>query len=321
MKKSELKILILEAYTEYEEDRRRTLNEGMLETAAQKIAVWLLRKLKKVSPETFEKINQAIQNKDKDAINAIFNDPKIKNIERTLTAGILREAKKDAGALQRILKFIKEQPVISTDIVLALIGTIIGLYFAHFDGLKFLDMIWPTMLKTISVGSVAGAGIKGSANLFKQYKTMGSPKYADWKGAAKDAAAGAGVGAMAGIAAGTLGGVGSGIAHGVGAVAGGITAKASDIVKALGKTRTGEDIFEAIYNYRNNSEFPHLQRRLKEIENWKKWIYDEGDALTPGNLEEKKYKEDLDLFLHGDENAGKRLAVRFKRLHGVENSS
>ena len=304
MKKSELKFLIREVIEEVRVENQM-LEEGFGSEVAKQLIVWLLKKLKNVSPETFDKINVAIQSNNKEEIDRIFNSPDVKKEKSALMESLMLEAdekepKKKEAFLKRVWGWIKNNPKISADVALALIGTLIGLYYTGGDITQFLHIIWPNILKSMGIGAIAGAAVTGGTELFNQYKEFGSVK--NWKDVGKQAAKGIASGVPAGLAGGTLGAVGSGIAHATGAIAAGVTAKASDIIAKLGEAPSGKRVFDSIYKYKDDTKnFPYLKNIKDEIQDWKEWIYnDKSDSLSLGDLEEEPLKSNMLKLLRGD---------------------
>ena len=320
MKKSELRKLIREAI---EEADRCRLDEGMGKEVAKKLIVWLFKKIATESPETFNKIDAAVKSKDENSLNAIFHDPNVEKEKKAIAETIIMESSGKNGFLSKIWKWIKSNPKISSDIALAIIGTLISLYFADGNLATFVNMVWPVILKSVAIGGVAGGIVKGGSNVFNQYKSHGTMGKVDWADAGKDAIAGAGGGMASGFAGGMLGGAGAHVANTAGAIAGGVTAKISDIIKALGESPKGETVFATIYKLRDNEKFPHLNNISSEIEKWHKWLFnDKKDALSLGDLEEEPVKTNLLKLLRGSINSSEldQIKKNFKAQHAAGTS-
>ena len=306
MNSKEIKNLILEVYEEESLHRSRlnelrsryrseskTLNEGLMDAAALKVFSWLAATLKKVSPETFEKISQAVKEKNKDALDAIFNDPKVKNQEKEISGELLTEGA--GNVISKIVNWIKTHKVATAYTALGLMMTVIGLVHAHGNPSEFMMLYWPKIQRGGIGGSMGGALLKGAGSLYKQL-SKGSLKNVDWKDVGIDTLKGAGQGLAAGVTAGGLGGIGTSVAGAAGAA----TTAIPSLIKFLEKQPDGKDTFDMIYKHRSDPEYPHLTNNTEKIEQWKKWVDNPDNALEPEDLNQKSVKSYLLKFLQGN---------------------
>jgi hypothetical protein len=305
MNYKDIKSLILEVYEEENLHRLRSnelrsryqseaksLNEGLMDTAALKVFSWLAGMLKKVSPETFDKINKAVKEKDKDTLNAIFNDPKVKDQEKEISNELLSEGV--GNVITKIVNWIKTHKVVTAYTALGLMMTIIGLIRAHGNPAEFMMLYWPKIQIGGVGGTLGGALLGATGSIYKQ-SSKGSLKNIDWKDVGMDTLKGAGQGLAAGITTAGLTGIGSSIAG----AAGTATAAIPSLIKFLEKQPDGKNTFDMIYKHRKDPEYPHLKSKEDKIEQWKKWVDDPDNALEPEDLNQHKVKQYLLKLLQG----------------------
>jgi rubrerythrin len=306
MNSKEIKSLILEVYKEETLHRSRlnelrsryqseakSLNEGLMDSAAFKVFSWLAGVLKKISPETFAKIDKAVKEKDKSLLDSIFNDPKVKEKEKQISNELLSEGL--GNVISKIVNWIKTHKVATAYTALGLMVTIVGLIHAHGNPSEFIMLYWPRMQIGAVGGALGGGLVSGVGSLYKQL-SKGSLKNVDWKDVGIDTLKGAGQGLAAGVTAAGLSGVGSSIAG----AAGTATAAIPSLIKFLEKQPDGKDTFGMIYKHKNDPEYPHLKSKSDKIEQWKKWVDDPDNALEPEDLNQNKVKQYLLKFLQGN---------------------
>ena len=306
MNYKEIKSLILEVYEEENLHRLRlnelrtryqseskALNEGFMDAAALKVFSWLAGTLKKVSPETFDKINNAVKENDRNALNTIFNDPKVKDQEKEISKELLSEGA--GNIISKIVNWIKTHKVATAYTALGLMMTIMGLIHAHGNPSEFIMLYWPRMQIGGVSGALGGGLVSGVGSLYKQL-SKGSLKNVDWKDVGIDTLKGSGQGLAAGLTAAGLSGVGSSIAGVVGTA----TTAIPSLIKFLEKQPDGKDTFGMIYKHKNDPEYPHLKSKSDKIEQWKKWLDDPDNALEPDDLNQNKVKQYLLKLLQGN---------------------
>lgn len=306
MNYTEIKSLILEVYEEENlhqlrlnelrtiyQSQSNALNEGLMDTSALKVFSWLAGTLKKVSPEIFDKINNAVKEKDKDTLNTIFNDPKVKDQEKEISKELLSEGV--GNIISKIVSWIKTHKVTTAYTVLGLMITIIGIIHAHGDPAEFMMLYWPRMQIGSVSGALGGGLVSGTGSLYKQL-SKGSLKNVDWKEVGMDTLKGTGQGLAAGLTAGGLGGIGTSIAGAAGAA----TTAIPSLIKFLEKQPDGKDTFAMIYKHKNDPKYPYLKTKVDKIEQWKKWLDDPDNALEPDDLNQNKVKQYLLKLLQGN---------------------
>jgi hypothetical protein len=249
--------------------------------------------LKEKSPETFNRINQAVKEKDKDTLNSIFNDPRVKEKEREISNDLLEEA---AGSvISKIVNWIKTHKVLTAYTILGLIMTTIGLVHAHGNPVEFMMLYWPKVQIGGVGGTLGGALVGATGSIYKQ-SSKGSLKNMDWKDIGIDTVKAAGQGLAAGITMGGLAGIGSSIAGAAGTATTAIPA----LIKFLEKQPDGKNTMDMIYKHRNDPRYPHLNKKKEQIEQWKSWIDDPENALEPESLNQNKTRMYLLKFLQGN---------------------
>ena len=333
MRRSELRQLVQEAVSEVYLERRQRIDEGLLKSFAEKILGWLFAKLKKISPETYDRIFGAIKEKNKEELDKTFNDPKVKDLEKTITESILSEAEAEKGSaggkLKKILDWIKENKTsLTVYTILGLITTVVGI--VHAGGIsEFLIDVGPKIAGSAAAGALGGFGFGFAGDAISQAKALGSSKNVDWKDALIAGVDSSKRGFVAGLLAGPLAGVAStlfsqfgigGVAGAklMGVAAGGAAARLPELIKYVEQLPNGTSLLKMLYSRRERA--PHLKEKKKDIENWYKWaIKDKGDGLVESDLDHSDVKVALMKLLQNkiSEKEYKALKVYLTRQHGI----
>jgi len=249
--------LLAEAYTlincnntlqqMWKNDEQASVNEGLGDTVktklVQPLVTWLINKVKETSPELYNKVAAAIQNKDQQALTAIFNDPKVQQEQNAISQQVttesltpISEADQKPSLINSVLSWVKAHPKLSAVGALAVLG-VLGLAVYGSGGVVPLLMaIGSKSLTGAVTGGVGGAAIAGGKSAISQIANQGK---VDIKQTAKDALKGAGYGAAAGAVGGALGAVGQAAAAGAGAVSKDIS---SYIQKLLQSRQPGDKL-------------------------------------------------------------------------------
>lgn len=326
MKKSELKLLIKECVKEVYSEQRQRIDEVMLKNLAEKVLAWLFTKLKKASPETFEKISNAIKEKDKKELEKTFNDPRVKDQEKLINESVLTES--PIEKLRQIINWIKENKTsISIYAILGIISTVIGVI--HDGGVaNFLVDIGPKIIGTAAAGAVGGFGFGFGGDFISQIKGTGSVKDVKWKDALLAGVDASKKGFVAGLLAGPLSGVASTLfsqfgvgaagAKIIGATAGGAASRIPDLIQYIQNLPSGKKLIVMLHSRKDDR--PHLKDKKQDIENWYNWaLFDRKDGLETEDLDHHDVKVALDKLLRNTITSEEFSALKnfLDKQHGI----
>lgn len=266
MKKSELKALIREVVEETHHERNvvllreffkndlkeRGLNEGVGDFVktkmVQPIVNFLLRKLKSEDPERSEMLSKAVEEKDKETIKSLFDDPKIKSAEKEITNDVVNEyatrisEESDKPSLiKSITSYIKNNPKLSTVVILALLGLIGAAVYGSGGVVPLLIAMGKGALGASKYGAIGGAVTSAGKSIYNQTKDGGNIKLGQLaKDTAKGAAIGTATAALGGALTPMLGSAAKGIAD-LGGIVGALI-KGTPGEAALGRLLTNPNI-------------------------------------------------------------------------------
>ena len=181
----------------------------------------MLNKVKETSPETFEKINGAIQNKDDKALASIFDDPQVKQQQQAISQQVtteslayVSEADQKPSLINSIWSWVKKNPKISAVAALAVIATLGFAVYGAGGVVALLKVAGSAALANSKSGAIGGGIMSGAKSVIDQGKTGNISA----KQVAKDALKGAAIGAGTSAIGGALGAIGSAAASGIGAL-------------------------------------------------------------------------------------------------------
>jgi len=154
----------------------------------------LMEIIKKADPELFAKIQQAVQQKDEQTLQAIFKDPQVKQQQQQLAQeSLLREGVVDSvkNLYAKANNFLTERPDFA--VKLALAGILTAMAAMGPQGMSHMAGALAELAGRTLGGGAVGAAIGG---------TIGGIRHG-WEGAKKGMKKGFAVGAGVGLASGT----------------------------------------------------------------------------------------------------------------------
>jgi len=212
-------------------DCQSRLNEGLGDDIKTKLVqpavTYLLNKLKEIDPDTYNKVSQAIQSKDTNTLNSLFNSPEVTQEQNAITQQVTHECltmvseeEQKPSLVNSVWTWIKGHPRLTTAGVLAALGVLGLATFGAGGVVPLLTAMGTHALSGAAAGGIGGAAVGGVKSAVGQIANQGKVNVGQ---TLKDTAVGGLKGAAMGAVGGALGQVGQQAAVGLGAAAGDIT--------------------------------------------------------------------------------------------------
>jgi hypothetical protein len=153
----------------------------------------LLGIIKKADPKLFAKIQQAVQQKDEQTLQAIFKDPQVKQQQQLAQESLLKEGVVDSvkNLYAKASNFLTERPDVA--VKLALAGILTAIAATGPQGMSHMAGALAELAGRTLGGGAIGAAIGGTVGGIRD----------GWEGAKKGMKKGFGIGAGVGLASGT----------------------------------------------------------------------------------------------------------------------